>query len=155
MKVLRRSTYLKMIENSVGSKIFNSRFIEENGKEIDELEDGNLSCAVFVSSIFLLNKMIDDILSDVIDVEKYMEESLSFVQVDENNIEKGDILIWEGIKFQIDGLPHRHIGFAFSGKEAISTSDDEQKVIKHPIIYKKGPENKVRQVEKVFRYKFN
>lgn len=154
MEILRKPTYLKMIENSVGSKIFNSRFIKENKKEFDELEDGNLSCAVFVTSIFKLNNMTDKILSDVIDVETFMEQSNNFEKINTSEIQNGDILIWEGVIFKIDGEPHRHIGFAISNKEAISTSDDHRQVIKHPILYEKGIEKKIRKVEKVFRYGF-
>jgi hypothetical protein len=33
MKILREKTYLKMIENSIGAKTFNSIFAEVNGSE--------------------------------------------------------------------------------------------------------------------------
>lgn len=47
VKLLKKETYIKAIENSVGSKIFNTLYVqyEDSGKVEDILDDGNFSCA--------------------------------------------------------------------------------------------------------------
>jgi len=58
-------TYLAAIENSVGSKMFRNLYAKVNGKNKDITENGNLSCALYVSSLLYLFKLIKDIHATV------------------------------------------------------------------------------------------
>lgn len=152
-EILRRETYLKMIENSVGSRIFNSLIAKVGLETKDLLGNGEFSCAVFVSSILFLNKMLPTQRATVDNLERDLDISEFYYSIPLNNYLpiRGDIMIWSKNEFIAS---HRHIGFVFSENEAISTSYKEKCVVKHPLEYNfKDPEIK-RKIEKIFRYKF-
>ena len=60
MKFLLKESYLKAIENSVGSKLFRNLYFKSRDKKIDVLQNGNLSCAIFVSWILRNFYLIED-----------------------------------------------------------------------------------------------
>lgn len=152
MKILREKTYLKMIENSIGTKIFNSIFAEVEGQEKDLLNDGEFSCAVFVSGILLLNQMLEKGRSTVDSLEKDLEESDSFEEI-KSDPQPGDILFWEKVRYE-DGSENRHVGFTLSNTEAVSTDYVPKQVIKHPINKEIENSGETRKIEKIFRYRF-
>jgi hypothetical protein len=53
-------TYLAVIKNSVGSKMFRNFYAEVNGKPTDIMKNGDVSCAFFASSILVLFKLIKE-----------------------------------------------------------------------------------------------
>ncbi|MFZ2072554.1 MAG: hypothetical protein WAV10_02665, partial [Minisyncoccia bacterium] len=61
IKRLVFDTYLAVIENSIGSKMFKNLYIEENGMKRDAMQDGWLSCAFHVSTILYMFKFIEGI----------------------------------------------------------------------------------------------
>jgi len=49
-----KKTYLSVIQNSVGIKIFQHLYIKDKKKKtVDVVQGGRLSCAFFVSNIFI------------------------------------------------------------------------------------------------------
>ena len=71
MKIARYKTYLTMIENSVGSKMFRTLYMtDDHGKTKDVLRKGDISCAVYVSSILVLNKLLPEVKARVVGVEE-------------------------------------------------------------------------------------
>lgn len=58
---LVKQTYLKMIENSVGSSMFNSVFVrhKDTGEIEDIMRNGEYSCAFFVSSVLMIFGALD------------------------------------------------------------------------------------------------
>ncbi|MDE2021814.1 MAG: hypothetical protein KGI71_02745, partial [Patescibacteria group bacterium] len=44
-------SYSAAVQNSIGTNLFRSLYYRINGKTIDVLDNGDLSCAVFVSSV--------------------------------------------------------------------------------------------------------
>ena len=53
-ELLKYESYLKMIKNSVGMRMFRNLYMEIDGKKIDVTHNGILSCSYFVSNILLI-----------------------------------------------------------------------------------------------------
>lgn len=96
--------------------MFRNFYIETEGKEIDILKDGKLSCAAFVSTVLYLNKLISNLHATVNGTEK---DLLNDGWREVEDLKSGAILIWEKKEGQ-DGKMHRHIGFYIGNDEAIS-----------------------------------
>jgi hypothetical protein len=132
IKILIKESYLKAIENSVGTHIFNSLIVQyqDSGKTVDILQDGVFSCAFFVSSILVLSGLMDKPHTTVKTLKEKLEENKWQIVI--GDAQPGDVIFWEKIKFE-DGSENEHVGFATSDIEAISTSWTEHKVVHHSI----------------------
>jgi len=143
---LQKETYLRMIKNSVGIKLFNSFFIKfkDTGKISDILNNGEFSCAFFVSGVLTLCKYLD---SPHTTVKRLREELVKagWKKVSKSNFQPGDIVAWEKIVFP-DGTENEHIGFVLNKTQAISTNYKNKKVIKHHITF-----NNKRKIIEIFR----
>lgn len=111
-------TYLVVIKNSVGSKLFRNFYAKVNGKKTDIMRNGELSCAFYISSVLALFKFIKKVHGTVDSTVKDLKES-GWTQVSKPKI--GSVLVWERIDFE-DGDAHKHIGFFVGGNKAISNS---------------------------------
>jgi len=92
MRILVKETLLKTIENSVGSKIFNSLIVEfkDSGLVKDILNNGEFSCAYFVSGVLSLSGLIDKPHATVkTTTEKLKENNWDKV----SDIKSGDIIV--------------------------------------------------------------
>ena len=135
--LLPRETYLKAIENSIGSTQYRSLMVreEESGEVRDILEDGNLSCAYFVSSVLLLFGMINKQRATVASLRRFVSEDDRWNEVEvETEVRPGDVVFYRERTFP-DGEPHAHVGFVLSPTEAASTSYREKCVVKHSLEY--------------------
>lgn len=150
---LQKETYLKMIENSVGSRLFNSAFVrfKDSGETKDICNDGEYSCAFFASGVLQLVKMIDGASATVNSLSKKLQESSVWRQVDDIN--PGDVIFWEEIIFS-DGSKNKHVGFALNNKEAISTDYKKKEVTKHHITFGENKDGTPkRKIASIYRYK--
>ncbi len=115
-------TYIAVIKNSVGSKIFRNSYAKINGKKKDILKNGKVSCAFFVSSIlalFPLFKLIKYPPHATVDgTIKDLKES-GWQKIAKPKI--GSIIVWEKIDFGNKDF-HKHIGFYIGNNKAISTN---------------------------------
>ena len=111
-------TYIAVVKNSVGSKMFRNSYAKINGKKTDILQNGMLSCAFFVSSILVLSKLIKEIHGTVDGTVKDLEQS-GWQQIAKPKI--GSVLVWEKIDFGNKNF-HKHIGFYIGNNKAISTN---------------------------------
>jgi hypothetical protein len=110
-------TYLALIRNSVGSKLFRNFFCLIGDKKKDILRNGDLSCAMYVSSILLLVKLIPQIHTTVNGTINAMKEAgWKTVQ----KPKPGSIIVWEANQFGSES--HRHIGFYLGQHKAISNN---------------------------------
>ncbi len=143
---LRKETYLKAIENSVGTKLFNSLFVQfkDSGKINDAMNDGMYSCAFFVSSVLYILRAIDKPHATVKGLRESLEKNSEWQKVDAKDIRAGDVIFWEKIKFD-DSSENAHTGFALSDHEAVSTDYKQKMVVRHQI----GTD---RAIEAVYRY---
>ncbi|MFN7088460.1 MAG: hypothetical protein ACK4NX_01380 [Candidatus Paceibacteria bacterium] len=123
---LLKDSYLKMIENSVGSRLFKNLYFKRRGKQIDVLRNGKLSCAVFVSWILRNFYLIKDIHTTVNGTREDLKKS-GWRKIDKPKI--GSVLVWEEKKFKDGG--HKHIGFYIDKKVAISNGSKKGLPQKH------------------------
>lgn len=136
IKPLLFDTYLAMINNAVGSQMFKNGYAEFDGVKKDVVNDGELSCAIFVSSILKIFSLIDEPHATVTSTVKKMEES-GWQKTEE--LKPGHILVWE--ERVIDGATHSHIGFYIGNEEAVSNSTESRVIAKHHYTY--GEENNI------------
>lgn len=146
---LQEATYLKAIENSVGSKIFNSLFVrfKDSGKTADVMNDGMYSCALFVSSVLYLFGAVDKPYATVKNIRDSLMKNPKWKEVGVDDLRAGDVIFWEKIRFD-DGSENAHVGFALNEHEAVSTDYKQKVIARHPIIREDAPRN----VETVYRY---
>lgn len=120
-------TYFTVIKNSMGSKMFRNSYAKINGKKVDVLKDGDVSCAFYVSSILMMFKLISGIHATVDGTVKDLEKS-GWKKITEPKI--GCILVWEETDFGNNDI-HKHIGFFIGNKQAISNSNKKRFPVKH------------------------
>jgi len=131
MKRLIKKTYLKTIKNSVDCNTFKNFFIEEDGKEIDAMQNGKLSCAFFVSGVLTMFDLIESVHGTIEGTVFDLEKS-GWIKTDEPH--PGDILIWEA-KDCGANTNHRHIGFYIGNDLAVSNDYKKGVPIKHDCAY--------------------
>jgi len=144
-KILIYESYLKMLKNSIGTKMFRNLYLEKSGRRFDATEDGDLSCAFFVSNVLLIWGLISEghatIKSTIKDMEKNGWERISL-----EDTKIGDVIVWEEKK-SIKGRIRFHIGFYIGDKKTVSHSDGIKAINCHHWTY----HNK-RKIIAVYRY---
>lgn len=126
MKLLLKDSYLKAIENSVGSKLFRNLYFDIDDKKTDILKNGVLSCAFFVSWILKNFNLIKEGHAMVNGTIKDLHKS-GWKKI--KRPKTGAVLVWEEKTFT-DG-PHKHIGFYIGKNKAVSNSLKTKYPIKH------------------------
>ncbi len=116
--VIFMDTYLAVVRNSVGSKMFRNLYVRIDGKKEDITENGNLSCAIFVSSILFLFKLIKEVHATVNGTTRDLKE---FGWQEIKKPKNGCVLVWAEKDFG-QGSKHKHIGFYVGNKKAISNN---------------------------------
>ena len=111
-------TYWAVIKNGIGSKMFRNLYAKVNGKKTDVTENGNSSCAFYVSSILFLFKSIKEIHATVNGTARDLEES-GWTKIKKPKV--GCVLVWKEMDFG-NGKPHKHIGFYIGKNKAISNN---------------------------------
>jgi hypothetical protein len=138
---LNFDTYLAVIKNSVGSKMFQNLFALVDGAKKDIVKNGNLSCAFFVSAVLVIFGFIKAIHSTVTGTEK---DLLSSGWEKVIKPKPGDVLIWETRE---DGdEKHGHIGFFIGDNWAISNDSKRGVISRHHWTY-----NSRRKVIAIYR----
>ena len=147
LKPLLYKSYLQTIINSVDSKQYQNFYVLDTDKKetIDVLNNGNLSCAIFVSNILHMfsgfSKLIDIPHSPIITTIKDMERN-SWYEV--NELKTGAIVQWESIDYGVTGW-HSHIGFYIGNDEAVSNDYKQFKIARHSHDY-----NGTRKIQKIY-----
>jgi hypothetical protein len=119
-------TYIKVIQNSVGTKMFRNIYAEINGKYTDITDNGDLSCAFYVSSVLLIFKSIGSVHSTVFSTIFDMKKS-GWKETKKPVV--GDVVVWGEEK----NKKHKHIGFFLGDEKAISNSKYKGYPIEHSL----------------------
>lgn len=143
MKITRFifENYLAMINNSVGTSMFRNYYADFEGVRKDTMNNGETSCAFYVSGILTIFGVISNTSSTVEGLVKKLEET-GWQKVD--NPETGDVLVWEKIIF--DNEDHAHIGFYIGEEKAISTNTKAKTPVKHDWLFRDYKERKITAI---------
>jgi hypothetical protein len=147
-KYLLPESYLAYIKNSVGTKMFRNFYVrDEKGKKIDVLNNGDVSCSVFVTTILRNFDLIDKLHFTSRRSEEDLIDS-GWKKVNLKNLKPGDVLLWEAKEGKSGHVPH--IGFYIGNKQAVSNSSKKGMVEQHHYTY-----NDKRKIEAVYRPNWN
>ncbi len=121
-KILSKKNYLAMIRNAAKGQnhMFQNLYASIDGQETDIVDNGNLSCAFFLSGVLFINKLIRDMHANMSGLEK---DLLASGWQQSTELKEGAILVWEPLpsdkqrNFQPTGL---HAGFYIGNDHAIS-----------------------------------
>jgi len=139
-------SYMAAIKNSAGTKIFKNLYYNEiDGRVIDVLQNGNLSCAYYVTSILYHFKLIDEMRLGVAETAEAMKRAGWKI------IEKpvpGSVIVWEEKFFKSSGKSHMHIGFYLGKGKAMSNSSKGKSPLIHFWRYNLEPRNyrKIKEI---------
>ncbi len=138
-----KKTYLKVIENSVGSRIFQNFYVTVNNRKKDILQGGTFSCAFFVSSVLKIFSLINSTHCTVDGAIKDLIKSGWQEKKDYSQLSKGSILFWE------KKAGHFHLGFYTGQQLAVSNSFKNKIPIIHHWTF-----NNSRKIIKAWSHKF-
>ena len=133
-------SYLAVIKNSLGSKMFNSLFAKVGGKKTDVMRNGELSCAFYVSSLLVALGFIDRSHATVASTVEAMKKA-GWKRISKPRT--GSVLIWEKVDLDNKGL-QRHIGFYMGKKKAVSHSWIKKTPVEHS--YDFGGKRKIEEI---------
>src|SRR3989344_1036603 len=134
-------SYLAMIQNSPGTKMFRNLYINLPSGKTDILKNGDLSCSVFVSSILYWWGLIADTHANVDSTIKDMLDS------DWQKIKKplpGCVIEWE--PKLINGGVNKHVGFYIGKNKAISNRFEKGTPLVHHWTYGNKGGKPVRKI---------
>ncbi|MDO8743301.1 MAG: hypothetical protein Q7J30_01975 [Candidatus Azambacteria bacterium] len=114
-------TYIAVIKNGVGSKMFRNVYAKVDGKKTDIMKNGDVSCAFFASSILVLFKLIKEIHGTVDGTARDLGQS-GWKKIKQPKI--GSVIVWEKKDFGKKDF-HKHIGFYMGNNKAISTNSSK------------------------------
>ncbi|MBL7054090.1 hypothetical protein ISS06_02780 [Patescibacteria group bacterium] len=141
-----KDSYLAMIKNSVGSKMFSCFYVLKGKTKKNAVMNGKLSCAFFVSTILHHFKLINGPHLTVKSTLKDMNVS-GWHRI--RSPKKGAIISWEERK-RPDEKIHGHIGFYIGNKKVISNSFRKKSPICHDLTYAPVGTKKYRKVKDIF-----
>lgn len=129
MELLHKKNYLSAIQLADGIKVFRHLYAIVDGEEKDILEDGNLSCPMFVCFMLLPFKLVREMHATVPGAIRDLKDS-GWYEISEPK--EGAIIVWE--KKTDGGLAesgHKHIGFYLGNNLAVSNSSEVKQSIVH------------------------
>lgn len=153
IKLLKKDTYLAIINNACGARLWSNNYGLINGKKIDLVENGNLSCAFFVSSILKIFDLINSLHLTVLGTEKdLIKNNWKRIKVSKK-MPPGTVIIWEAQMIKDDqskqSTAHYHIGFYLGNEKAVSTWTYHNFPIIHHWTY-----NNTRKIIKAYYHTF-
>lgn len=143
---------MRMIRNSIGSRMFRNSYMKIGHKTIDILEDGNLSCAFYVSSLLLLFPELHLITTQHGTVAGALHDMKKSGWRETKTPRPGAVILWEKKSYADNYAKsdHQHLGFYLGEKKAISNSNKQRMPALHNLTFGEGGTKKFRKIEKFF-----
>ncbi|MEK7464317.1 MAG: hypothetical protein AAB617_00900 [Patescibacteria group bacterium] len=141
VETLLLQSYLAFIKNSVGSKAFQEFYCLVNGKKLEVLQRGRVSCAFYLTSVLKIFSLVKNIQITIHRALDEMERS-GWRRIHKPRV--GAIIVWEEIKSDKDknskifASSHKHMGFFVGNNRAVSTSTKKRVPIEHGLVYSGG-----------------
>lgn len=148
VRIKKLKSLLAIVENSVkgDNYLFRNLYADENGKEVDILENGSNSCAAFVSWILLALELIKHPHATVFGTEK---DLLSSGWHEIQKPKSGAVIVWGKTSGEVLGEKIEmlsHVGFYVGNDEAVSNGSEKTGFPwKHHYTY-----NNTRKIEKIY-----
>lgn len=152
IRILQKETYLSMIHNAVGTKMFRDLWaVDLVAGVMDLTENGSKSCAVFVSSVLYLFDLISSKRATVKNLVQDLEAS-GWKEMDMFP-NPGDVVVWEPRKQ--NGHKSMHIGFYLGDAKAVSNDWKSGTAREHHMTYgfKKNGQP-IRKIAAVYTHDF-
>lgn len=124
--LLFKDSYLALIKNSVGANFWRNLYFRIDGRRQDILQDGELSCAFFVSGVLLTLGLMKEPHATVRGALADMK-IMGWQETDK--LKLGRVLVWE------EKNGHQHLGFFLGGQTAISNRSSLRKPGKHHLTF--------------------
>ncbi len=119
IKPLVYHSYIAMIEDSVGSRMWQRNYALVDGKKTDVTNRGELSCAYYVSTILATFRLIENhhllVSSLLADMNRSGWKEVKRPEV-------GDVILWGPKNNSSGGEEHNHVGFYMGGRKAIANN---------------------------------
>jgi len=141
VKLLFKNSYLSMIKNSQGTKMFRDFFGKIRNKKENLTKNGRRSCAFFVSSILYHFHLIKDLHLTVNGTIRDMKKAGWFRTREPR---EGSVILWEKRRGRY------HLGFYLGERKAISNDKRGRTPIIHDL---NSPHGEKRQIESFFSHK--
>ena len=142
-------TYLAMVVGAVGSNQYRTLYVRSPEGLKDVIDDGDLACAYFVSSILTLCGLMNDGVHTTVDETIRDLESSGWEKI--YVLRPGCIVVW-GKKFRSVGPGHRHIGFSIGEGTVVSNDFFSGSPRQHPLIEYDVSGQAIRQVESFYHH---
>ena len=144
-------SYLKAIENSVNSNLFRSLYYRIDGEIIDVLYDGDLSCAIYVTTILFLFGLIKERHTTI---KATLDDLIESGWYKIKRPRKGAVTIWDYRKKEDGTLgTHWHLGFYINKETAVSNVFSARIVQSHHPTFGKSENGKPQR--KILTYYWN
>ncbi len=130
--------------------MFQNLYAKVDGKERDILDNGSLSCAIFVSIILQSFELIKKPHATVIELLKDMEVS---GWKKSHSLKVGDVIVWEPLDFTGDGVKHLHVGFYLGKDKAVSNDWKVGTPAKHHFTFGTRASKPKRRIVAMYRHK--
>ncbi|OIP58972.1 MAG: hypothetical protein CO143_01885 [Candidatus Moranbacteria bacterium CG_4_9_14_3_um_filter_45_14] len=137
-------TYLAMILGSIGSNQYRHLYVDTVVGPRDVIENGDLACAYFVSSILTLCGLTTGGVHTTVDETICDLKSSGWKKIHSPRL--GCVVVW-GKKFRSRGLGHRHIGFYVGDDNVVSNDSVSGSPKLHRLFEKDDLGEFIRKVE--------
>jgi hypothetical protein len=122
--------------------MFKNFWAEIDGEKKDIMENGNVSCAFYVSSLLVIFGLIEKIHGTVEGTKEDLEKS-GWKKIDQP--EEGCVIIWKSS----ENIGHKHIGFYIGNNQAVSNSSKIGQPVIHNWLFE---ETEKREAEAMFKH---
>lgn len=139
---LNFESYLALVKNSVGAQNFRQLYALVDGEKKEILENGNLACAYFVSSVLVIFKWLTEMHATVEGTVRDLEKN-GWQKITEPKI--GAVLVWAK-----NENGHGHIGFFLGEDFAVSNNSETGQIIAHHYTYGEMSGQPQRRLEAIY-----
>lgn len=131
LKPLVLKNLLHVVNAAVGIELFKHLYVADikAGKEFDAMQNGNLSCAFFVSTILTMLKLIDRPHATVDTTLKTMEQA---------GWRKANTPVVGAVVYWPPSAKNEHIGFYLGDDTCVSNSSAKGVPVKHSLTMADG-----------------
>lgn len=125
IRLLLFDTYIATIKNGAGTKMFTQCFACIDGKKQNIAQGGELSCALFASSVLAMFNLVKSRHATVEGMLRGMKAS-GWKQI--KKPKTGAVIVWD---ISAESYGHKHIGFYIGNSKAISNSTAQKAPARH------------------------